>query len=144
MGWLCRRGASHLSGPCLPGCSGPAAYGPGCKASPRPSSRRAAVASARTWCGKRARLVQSPEVRKPEAWRPRSCVPEAWLLGNAVGGKEDQSSGLLLGGARGRARIGRSGGDVQGGLVGAGGAGAVGLGLGTQGLFFARDGQGRG
>lgn len=43
-------GASHLCGPCLPGCSGPAAAGPGCKASPRPSSRRAAVVSAPTWC----------------------------------------------------------------------------------------------
>lgn len=49
-GWLRGPGASHLCGPCLPGCSGPAAAGPGCKASPRPSSRRAAVASAPTWC----------------------------------------------------------------------------------------------
>lgn len=49
-GWLRGPGASHLCGPCLLGCSGPAAAGPGCKASPRPSSRRAAVASAPTWC----------------------------------------------------------------------------------------------
>lgn len=53
-GWLCGPGASHLCGPCLPGCSGPAAAGPGCKASPRPSSRRAAVESAATWCQMRA------------------------------------------------------------------------------------------
>lgn len=43
-----RRGASHLCGLCLPGCSGPVAAGPGCKASLHPSSRRVAVAFAPT------------------------------------------------------------------------------------------------
>ena len=110
----CAGGEPHLCGPCLRGCSGPAAVGPGCRASPRPSSRRAAAASAWTWCRKPARLLQSLQVQQPEDRRPRSRVPKARLLGNAAGGKEGQSTGRLLGGTRGRARTGRGREDLRG------------------------------
>lgn len=53
-------GASHLCGPCLRGCSEPAGADPRCKASPLPSSRRAAEACVPTWCWKRGAWEKNP------------------------------------------------------------------------------------